>query len=479
MIRFADVKKALNELRGGPRPQPSTPTPKEGKRRLRPDVFLHPGLEVRRDFILFGFREEVIGAADRTETRRARLVAMVADGGGLKIHETNGNTLKVGDHRYVIRSTYDYPPRLNDEWSREGLSDFINDPAALDGRALYTSLREAVHRHLDLDEEGAEILVALYPVISFVFPAFPACPFLLFVGPKETGKSQALDVLSRLCRTGIKTRATAAVVGDLVETQRATILLDQANGLGEELRDLLTDSYRAGTQRTLVNVDQRGQPHSFRIYGPKVFAAHGDFDTDLVDRCVQFPMSPAARRVEPILADDTRLDELRHELYSYTALHFQSLFDTRALRHSSAAGDKYGLSNRSWELFRPFAAVSEWLDIPDGDRKASIEYFRKSWSNTVAELPPESEALLRALGELADGTDDPLEIDSPDLIPKVQSNHDVSDAKVGSMLRDLGLVIRKDRPRLSDGSRITRWTINRSRLERMIKRWGLAEANQT
>lgn len=438
---------------------------------------IHPSLEVTRELLLFGFQEERITNEDEEESHNVRLLSLVASANELEVKEIDDRVFEVGEHRYVIPSRYDHPPLLEQQWSRGDLNDFVENPSAESGPDLYRELRRAVHRHIDFEEEAAEILVSLYPAISFVFPAFPAVPFLLFLGPKETGKSQALDVLSRLCHCGHKSRATAASIGDLVESQRATLLLDQADGLGEDRRDLLTDSYRAGSRRTVTNEEQRGQPHSFRIYSPKVFAAHGNFDEDLLDRCIQIPMSPAARHVEPLLADDDRLDAVRHQLYRYAALHFPGLFNTEALANSDGLSDEMELANRSWELFRPFACMFEWLDVPEGDRRLALAYFRESLPNTLAELPREREAVLRVLAGRNYQGREPLKVRSPELERAVNDemgvDRQIDRSELGRILSDFSLVRERSRPRVPEEGRVTEWAINRQRLHRTLERWNL------
>jgi hypothetical protein len=112
----------------------------------------------------------------------------------------------------------------------------------------------------------------------------------------------------------------------MIQSRRTIWLLDQANRLPEDLLSDLTDSYTQGAKRTVTNMDQRGQPYEFDIFAPKAFAAHKNFDEDLIDRCIQIEMAPSARDVEPILASDERLDHIRWHLYRYTAIKGTKLF---------------------------------------------------------------------------------------------------------------------------------------------------------
>ena len=63
------------------------------------------------------------------------------------------------------------------------------------------------------------MILAAWVVLSFIFPTFPAIVFLLFLGPKSTGKTEAMNILSRLTRCGHKAGITAAALGDLMRSE--------------------------------------------------------------------------------------------------------------------------------------------------------------------------------------------------------------------------------------------------------------------
>ena len=141
-------------------------------------------------------------------------------------------------------------------------------------------------------------------MLSFTFPVFPAIVFLLFLGPKSTGKTEAMNILSRLVRCGHKAGITAAALGDFTATRRVIWFIDQANKLHPELIQTLVDSYKHDAKRIITDVENRGKPHEFPTFGPKAFAAHNNFDPDLKDRCIQITTLPSPRPVEPLLAED-------------------------------------------------------------------------------------------------------------------------------------------------------------------------------
>ena len=142
-------------------------------------------------------------------------------------------------------------------------------------------------------------------------------------------------------------------MGDLITTRRATLLLDQADHMPDELLQVLVDSYKAGAKRVVVNMEERGQPHEFDVFAPKAFASHQPPDTDLLDRCIQIPTMPNLRRIEPFFARDGRLEETRSSIYRFALINHRRLFALPSFRDDASAAQLVGLQGRAWELWWP------------------------------------------------------------------------------------------------------------------------------
>lgn len=408
---------------------------------IRPvNQIIHPAFEIRPGLILFRFvdrsYDDKTGKVEERRIYIGRGKRRPFKGIGPIQYEHNGAKL-------VIDSKYDYPPHLTDQWSRTDLDDFVANPGAtIDAQTLFDELRSAVDRHVDLGHKGASCILAVWAALTFVYPIFPAVPFLLFLGAKQTGKSQALDVLAELCRCGHKSRSTAAALGDLIETQRVTPLLDQAGLLPDELLQVVIESYRRGATRTVTDVDKRGNPHRFKTFGPKAFAAHRGFDPDLLDRCILLPMAPATRSVEALLADDDRLERLRWQMYRFAIKNAAGLYRLPVFNDRTAVSERVGLDGRALELWWPLEVMFDWLDVPGHDREAAREFYRGSIPSTKAELDDCGREVLRALQALSD--DGPLlEVSSDDVASAIKKagGGGFGASRIGSRLRDLGLVL--------------------------------------
>ena len=437
-------------------------------------LIVHPAFEFRRQFVLVSFTERTIKDRQVVDQTIRVVRGLGEESELIETLKDPSPVVRIGTCDYVVDTRFQSPPFLDDQWSRADVEEFLGTGQAPVGHQLYEELLEAIQRHVDLAERGAYVILAVFPALTFTYPAFAAVPFPLLLGPKDTGKSQTLDVLRQLCRCGDKSRPTGASLGDKIESQRVTWLVDQANRLTEELIEILVDSYRAGAARTVTDVEHRGRPFRFETFGPKAFAAHRDFDPDLRDRCIQITMAPATRRVEPLLAEDQRLQQLRWQLYRFTLRNFHKLYRTRAYQNREEVGRILGFQDRELELWWPFEVLMEWMDVPEEDREAARAFYRASLPSTKAELDEGTKELLSALRSLSNGSKDDFPVRSDELVRKLSNiiDGEWTESRIGSRLKDHGLVASKNRPYVN-GKRVTAWVINAELLRHQLKAWNL------
>jgi hypothetical protein len=116
----------------------------------------------------------------------------------------------------------------------------------------------------------------------------------------------------------------------------------------------------------------------------------------------------------------------------------------------------------------------DWLQVPFKDREKAREFYRDSIQSTKAELPDKPRAVLEALKKMVPGTDAPLVVNSDQLTFKGGSVGYIPPGELGKILKDFGLVKKKDRIRV-DGKKLTQWTINRDKLQTLCERWRVGD----
>jgi hypothetical protein len=176
-----------------------------------------------------------------------------------------------------------------------------------------------------------------------------------------------LEALRFVCFNAWKGRdITPAALGDTMDGQRGSLLLDQAEKLSSDIENgnligLLADSYKkAGGKRRIVEVTSAGRRVlEFSSYGPKAFASTKNPDPDLADRCVKIPMTRTRRKLPDLEGWEPVWGELRDKLYRFTLTAFK---EVQALdRKIEGDGTRIG------ELWRPILAVLLSLKVEQGE----------------------------------------------------------------------------------------------------------------
>jgi putative DNA primase/helicase len=184
------------------------------------------------------------------------------------------------------------------------------------GPELLDALSAAVRRHV-VAPDWAVDSIALWVVHTYAVDCFGISPRLAIISPeKGCGKTTLLDVLSRLVRRPLPTaNATAAAIFRVVEMQRPTLLIDEADTFlseNEELRGILNSGHRQGGS-VVRTVGEDFEPRSFSTYSACAIALIGKLPGTLADRSV--PIELRRRRadepIEPFRFDRTEhLDQL-------------------------------------------------------------------------------------------------------------------------------------------------------------------------
>jgi hypothetical protein len=432
-----------------------------------PSQLLHPAIDVQGDLLSYGFR---------TDSGR---IHILSDGG--KILASSEQHVQVTDRIVQYERPSGSLARLDHQWDREDVRRFLASPVALCGPALYDKLQAVWHKHVDLDHAGKYVILVSWGLMTYVYAIFSSLPFLHLLGPKGTGKSQSLDLLAALSHDGYKSRTTAAVVGDLIESRRVTLLFDQADSMSPEQVDLFADSYRAGARRTIVNMDKRGMPYEFETFGPKAFAGIQPLDPDLADRTILITTTPATLTMEPVVLHDPVHAELRAQSYRWALVNCWKIGPVAQMLGSntplvvSVYPELYGHRGRQRDLWLPIEVMMEMLELSDADRQAARDCYARSQTATRAELRDDHVELLELLSNLV-GSDATLEITSTSLLNQLSDEEDEygrpvwTPQKVGLALRSLNVLKSKDRTTKHDERR---YIIDGDAVRSLVERYEL------
>lgn len=390
------------------------------------------------------------------------------------------------------------PPSVADatelcRWSRSSREAWLGGNCRPTTAEVLNAVMDRIDRYIELPAEGEAggeagavghyVTLALWVMLSYCYPLFPAVPYLYLAGPAGSGKTRTMDLIGRLVfRPMFSSNTTAANVFRSLHARGGTLLLDEAERLKDdrspevaEITSILLSGYRRGGRANRLEPSGDSfRSVAFDVYAPKLLACIRGLPPALSSRCITVRLSRAstgshraARSLDDSPADEQHVRDLLH----CWALECSSrLLDTPPPASTLANRDA-----ERWEpLFRIAALCddAELLDFVIGHAAGQLE--------TEAEdsTPEADPSLLAALFELAKTSPritpgDVLEA-AKDIDPDAfEENWNAR--RVSAVLRRYGF-----RSSRSNGRRVYR--LDASQVADVAKRYGYvieAEGSQT
>lgn len=355
-------------------------------------LIAHPSYEINEHFMSLGLKETAI-VGNRVEERNFYVVSTES---GMRLSaastmQLGGSTVYFNDGNRVLLDS-------KGRWDKRSIKAFLDNPAKPIG--LYEEIKGVVREYLELTDDAHYGLLASYIIATYFNRCFNAFPYIFFYGKKQSGKSRALDFMSRLVMNGIKVQEiTAASLGDSLDALRGSILVDQAESLSDprhaSLLGTLADGYtRDGGKRRVVQITNKSRSVlEFETYGPKVFASYKNIDPDLKDRCILITMLRALDEYPFPEAHLPIWKELRDKLYRLALTNWREVISLYA-----NAGE--GVVHRVKELWRPIETILMLENVSEDEKNAVKTAFLESMQETQVELSELEESVFSALFEL-------------------------------------------------------------------------------
>jgi putative DNA primase/helicase len=244
-------------------------------------------------------------------------------------------------------------------------------PAPVNGAVLLAEIADAIRRHVVM-ADAARDTAALWTLHTYLLDRSLVSPRLAISSPtKRCGKPTLLDVLGRLVLKPLSTASvTAAAIFRVVEAQRPTLLVDEADTFlrdNDELRGVINSGHRKGGS-VLRTVGDDHEPRAFATYAACAIALIGKLPETLHDRSVvvslkrRLPSEPIAS-FRPDRAG--HLDDLARKAARWVADHAEQLGDADPEMLE-------GVFNREADNWRPLLAIADAAgdDWPERAREA-------------------------------------------------------------------------------------------------------------
>jgi hypothetical protein len=364
-----------------------------------------------------------------------RWLVFIRRADGRRECHTLGGNIDVGDSgRLFVHPVPGQPSgSIARGWSPEARQAWLAGTKPPDPAALFERLTERIFSFIDLPSDraiGVTATLALWVILTYVYHAWPAVPYLFVGGPMGSGKSRLFEVLLRLAfRPLASSNLTAAALFRTLHDRGGTLLLDEAERLRQvndpatsDLLSMLLAGYKRGGQATrLEPVGDSFRTVAFDVFGPKALACIAGLPPALGSRCVPIMMFRAPPGSEKprrqIDADPAAWQVLRDDLHSLT-LEYGSTWLELAQRTDVCPA----MSGRDFELWQPLLALAAWIESrgASGLRELVEELARSTIETGRDEQTPDAdEILLRTLAEALRGGDRPT---AGDILGKVKAS---------------------------------------------------------
>jgi hypothetical protein len=251
-------------------------------------------------------------------------------------------------------------------WPMSGMPiDYDNESA------LFNDLIEFFKKHECLRDANAYEILAAFTFLTYRLDyEFSATPYLDALGPKGTGKTRLLELLSQVCYRGwLVTHPSPASVFYVVDRFAPTVLADNYEFWAKETRRELDGLFNAGYRVGMV-VPRRPKDESggnelevYKVFCAKAVSGTRVLSDALDSRCIRMR---TARSTEPMpmFIDLGTACQLRSKLLAYRFKHFEAPIP----RDES-------LKNQYWrvgEIFYPLLTVA-----PNEEVAGKIAEFAK------------------------------------------------------------------------------------------------------
>ncbi len=232
--------------------------------------------------------------------------------------------------------------------------------------SLYQTIFEFIKNYVIMREVEYHIMT-LWIMASWLVDNFDTCPYLLFIAPKSSGKSQAMRVLEQISyRALLSISTTPSALFRSIEMWNITLLIDEAENqvrmdseTGQALYGCLNGGYKRNSYAIRIEGEAR-LPTTYDVFGFKAIASTKVFHPTLESRSIIINMSQGMPK--KILIDGQDAEHIRSKLLYFKFAYYNKLLITLPKSNNG----------RLIEMFIPLYTVAQIFK--DSGLKTFIEY---------------------------------------------------------------------------------------------------------
>lgn len=360
------------------------------------DTIVHPSYHINENIVVLGFTISAISNDTVVESP----VWVISQNGNHYLYFNH--PFELNGKRYILdtRNGQRTCPPLEKYVGKAALLDYISKgrPTCSLNR-LFRKIVSEIEKYVDIENKLAYKVIGMYIILTYFHRCFDSIPFVFVYGPKGSGKSQLLQILSLLCFNAVKVKGTSfAAVADTIDSWRGTYIIDQAESLSlpqnVELVGFLADSYTAhGGKRRIVQIKNGNRSViECETFSPKIFASIREIDDDIKDRCIIINMLKSSKQMPSPDFTSSTWKKIRAELYKHLLYSGVSMYD-----HCKALMHNYSNSSRVQEIISVVSVFCDACGFDPQDKNDIVRYILENSKLTQYELQEDEKSLFEVL----------------------------------------------------------------------------------
>ena len=266
----------------------------------------------------------------------------------------------------------------------------------LDPANLIQEIEEFITRFLYLKKDTRKVL-ALWIYATYYYMLFKSgFPYIMFNGPKGTGKTQADMIIYLLgCNSKMGLDFSTSSLYRMINYEGGTFILDEVEHLSDkrsadvsDYAKILKGGYSDSSYIYRTNMDKGGITERFSAFGPKVISNINGIDDVIADRCIFVRTFRVPTELLEGIEDINRYKtELRHIPYSITSRcalsaleNFQKVHNIFESPESSFETDNARLN----QIVKPLFTIAEL--VGGNYRQHLLSYYQQEIEQTKKEV---------------------------------------------------------------------------------------------
>ncbi len=371
---------------------------------VRPERIIRPGLSAVAVPILSGSSHGVTGRWE-----------LYVNAGSDRFTVSLAAAIKLNESRYFV-SPVPTEPMVTDRcgWSKQSRGEWKAGRSSVSPAEVFSRVAKAIDHHVEFASEqrhGYLATLSCWVILSYVYHAWDAVPYLLLQGPAGSGKSTLFGILERLCfNAQLSSNPTASAIFRTAHFNGGTYLFDEAERLKDtrspdmvEVNNMLLAGYKRGGVATRnEKFGDTWKPVPYSVFGPKAVGGINGVLAPLQSRCIDIRTQKAGKDSPKPKRKmiETGWQSIRDSLYVCCLDHSDSWL-------AAAGRECTEVHGRDAELWGPLLGVAQV--VQDDGIEGLVELLATTATKSVAEsaelrTPEADQVLLAVLAEaLRDG----------------------------------------------------------------------------